>query len=287
LYDAAVWTYGNGADLVRIGFGTFDLVVGAGMTLLGVPTIIGSTAGVGLMSVGIDQILTGITNMRSGRMGGSVYEYIGYSASRGLGFSEETSQIAGGLLPAGLSLGLMWAPSVAVRWTQNGVGRSSILGVFGPLDSDLSVVVRFRGERILNDLADLQPGEKLILLGHGSRTRIQLGTTIYNVDDFINLLRQAKGFPSEIEFLGCNLARGTNSFAERVAAALNIPTSGYATYTYLRVVKQNGQKVLQVCVGIEDRFARILKKIGILHVPARPAMIRPIPATPVHFPIIE
>jgi hypothetical protein len=100
------WLYNNFSDVARIGFGAID--VGLGVLMTGGTGGLGIVPGAGLMAVGLDQIITGVQNIRYGRAP-SVLEYGGYSAARGLGFSEGTSQTVGAFAPAALSLGLnLW-----------------------------------------------------------------------------------------------------------------------------------------------------------------------------------
>ncbi len=104
LQSAGTWQYENGADVLRIGGGLIDVGLGIG-------TIVGSWGwatipGVGLMAVGIDQILTGYYNISRGVRAPSFFEYGGYWAAQGVGFSENTAQTIGAWTPAALSLGL-------------------------------------------------------------------------------------------------------------------------------------------------------------------------------------
>ena len=50
--QAANWTWNNGQDVARIGFGTFDLVLGAGMVWTGAGTL----PGIGLIAIGFIRI---------------------------------------------------------------------------------------------------------------------------------------------------------------------------------------------------------------------------------------
>ena len=81
--------------MARIGFGTFDVVLGVSMIWTGAGTV----PGVGLIAVGLDQIATGSMNIRYGRVGQgfSIIEFGAYSAT-----GNETVAI---LTPGLLSLG--------------------------------------------------------------------------------------------------------------------------------------------------------------------------------------
>jgi len=124
-YNATIWTYNNGADLLRIGFGAFDVVAGIGIGLAGSATGIGLPAGIalgtGLATIGIDQIITGIMNLGTGLRTGSAIEYVGSSAAYKLGFNEGTPEFIGGMLPGVLSIGIAATPWIVTRMTR-GVG---------------------------------------------------------------------------------------------------------------------------------------------------------------------
>ncbi len=76
---------------------------------------LGALAGVGLMALGTDQIITGVWNIASGVQVLSVFEYGGNSAAMGVGFSENASQTIGQWTPAALSLGMMGAGAMLRR----------------------------------------------------------------------------------------------------------------------------------------------------------------------------
>ncbi|HEY7152991.1 MAG TPA: Hint domain-containing protein [Gemmataceae bacterium] len=97
------WLASNGGYVLQISFGLFDVVSGAVMTLGSCGGAV--LPGVGLMAVGVDQIVTGATNWNSGQSGQSVFEFLGSSAASGLGASEGTAQMIGAFTPAVLSLG--------------------------------------------------------------------------------------------------------------------------------------------------------------------------------------
>jgi hypothetical protein len=96
------WLYQNGGNLLRIGFGVLDVI--GGLTTIGGTCGFGILPGVGLMAVGIDQIITGVSNWGSEIQAPSVFEYLGYTGAKGLGVSEEMSKLIGDLTPAALSL---------------------------------------------------------------------------------------------------------------------------------------------------------------------------------------
>jgi uncharacterized repeat protein (TIGR01451 family) len=88
-------------DVLRIVGGVVDVVSGAIITLTSCG--LGIIPGVGLMAVGVDQILTGATNLASGKESMSVFEFGGYSGALALGASEQGAQFAGAMTPAVLS----------------------------------------------------------------------------------------------------------------------------------------------------------------------------------------
>ncbi len=64
--------------------------------------------GVGLIGLGVDQILTGAYNISSPtQQSMSAFSCGGYQAALGLGASDGTAQVIGALTPAGLSLGFL------------------------------------------------------------------------------------------------------------------------------------------------------------------------------------
>jgi hypothetical protein len=96
------WVIQNWDNLQRIGVGLLD--VAGGITLTLDSCGLGIIPGVGLMVVGLDQIVTGVANWGSEIKAPSVFEYLGYSGAKTLGFSEGTSQVIGSITPAALSL---------------------------------------------------------------------------------------------------------------------------------------------------------------------------------------
>jgi len=77
--QAANWTWNNVQDVARIGFGTFDVILGGSMIWTGAGTL----PGIGLIALGLDQIATGSMNLRYGRVGQgfSIIEFGVYSAT--------------------------------------------------------------------------------------------------------------------------------------------------------------------------------------------------------------
>ena len=73
------WTWNNGQDVARIGFGVFDVGLGASMIWTGAGTL----PGIGLIAIGLDQLATGAINLRYGRIGQgfSIIEFGAYSAT--------------------------------------------------------------------------------------------------------------------------------------------------------------------------------------------------------------
>jgi len=125
-YYGGTWVYENAIPLLRTVGGLFDVTFGVLMSGTGV----GAAFGVPLVVLGMDQIFTAITDWRTGTRGQSAVEYLGYSAAQGMGYSEETSHVVGGLLPAGLSLGLGLGGYAVTRWVSAGRGgwNSATLG---------------------------------------------------------------------------------------------------------------------------------------------------------------
>ena len=93
--QGANWTWNNGQDVARIGFGTFDVILGGSMIWTGAGTL----PGIGLIAIGLDQIATGSMNIRYGRVGQgfSILEFGVYRATG--------SETAAFLAPGVLSLG--------------------------------------------------------------------------------------------------------------------------------------------------------------------------------------
>jgi len=77
--QAGDWTWNNGQDVARIGFGTFDVALGVSMVWTGAGTL----PGIGLIAIGLDQLATGAMNLRYGRIGQgfSIIEFGAYSAT--------------------------------------------------------------------------------------------------------------------------------------------------------------------------------------------------------------
>jgi hypothetical protein len=107
------WLSANGGNLMQIGGGVADFLIGLGMTLGSCGGAV--IPGVGLMAVGIDQILTGGYNMANPNSPSmSVFQYLGYSGAQSAGLSEGTSQIVGQFTPAALSIAFnVWGAMAA------------------------------------------------------------------------------------------------------------------------------------------------------------------------------
>jgi hypothetical protein len=97
------WLERNGEELLRIGFGVFDVVAGLG--IIGGSYGAGVVPGVGLIAIGLDQIITGVANWGDGTKTPSVFEYGGQQAALAAGASPDNAQFIGSLTPAILSLG--------------------------------------------------------------------------------------------------------------------------------------------------------------------------------------
>jgi hypothetical protein len=100
---AGNWLERNGDELLRIGFGVFDVV--AGFAIIGGSYGAGVVPGVGLIALGLDQIITGLANWGDGTKTPSVFEYGGQQAALAAGASPDNAQFIGSLTPAILSLG--------------------------------------------------------------------------------------------------------------------------------------------------------------------------------------
>ena len=118
------WVAQNGGDLLRIVGGAVDVALGVA-TMFGTFGL-GALPGVGMIAIGIDQIITGELNIATGTRSQSAFEYGGYSAARGVGFDEAASQTIGGLTPAALSIGMMGAAGFFPRGVagEAAVGRA-------------------------------------------------------------------------------------------------------------------------------------------------------------------
>jgi hypothetical protein len=80
-----------------------------------------------LIGVGLDQIITGVHNIRTGTSGPSVLEYGGYWVARNYGgFSESTSQWIGAFTPVviGLSANLLSTATIAATARTNAAAES-------------------------------------------------------------------------------------------------------------------------------------------------------------------
>ena len=126
--DPAVqWVASNCGDLLRIAGGALEFGLGLA-TFVGTAGF-GALPGVGLMALGIDQIITGVWNISSGVQAPSVFEFGGYSAARGVGFDEGTSQTIGHWTPAALSLGMLGVGGLLRRFSATAIEGRAILGL--------------------------------------------------------------------------------------------------------------------------------------------------------------
>jgi hypothetical protein len=134
--DRNAWINANGGNVLRTIGGAIDVAFGVVMAL-GTGGLAWAPA-VGLITLGMDQIVTAGSNMLTGVQGPSVIEFGVARAAAALGASEQTAEIIGAFAPAALSmlLGSRWV----YGWTQsvsfgNVVGRGQPFA-FGGLSRD-------------------------------------------------------------------------------------------------------------------------------------------------------
>ena len=117
------WVWNHGGDLLRIGFGAFDVVTGVPWSA----TSLGAIAGVPLAAYGVDQVITGTRNIAYGKRDRAGVEELVYAAT-----GSETAAV---LLPAAATLSL-WAigPRLARVGVRAGAGSSgnALLGGAAP-----------------------------------------------------------------------------------------------------------------------------------------------------------
>lgn len=89
--------------MLQIGFGVFDVVAGIG--IIGGSCGAGVVPGVGLIAIGLDQIITGVGNWGADSKTPSVFEYGGQQAALAAGVGPGDAAVVGSLTPAILSLG--------------------------------------------------------------------------------------------------------------------------------------------------------------------------------------
>jgi hypothetical protein len=120
------WVYDNAGNLLRITFGVVDVLVGSSATLFSGG--LGAAGGLVAITLGLDQIITGVHNIRTGSSGQSVVEFGGYWAARNIGgFSENTSQWIGILTPVvlGVTSGLGSASGILNAAKASGIKSAS------------------------------------------------------------------------------------------------------------------------------------------------------------------
>jgi len=130
--EGAAWVWDNGGELLRIGFGLVDVGLGVAYTV-GTGGVGGVLGGVVLMGVGVDQIITGVWNIRRGRVGH------GFSALEGAVYDATGSETAAFLAPMVASLGA----ATVTRLSRIAPAVGSPLGARGPasgreFDADLA-----------------------------------------------------------------------------------------------------------------------------------------------------
>ena len=108
------WVWNHGGDLLRIGFGAFDVVTGVPWSA----TSLGAIAGVPLAAYGVDQVITGTRNIAYGKRDRAGVEELVYAAT-----GSETAAV---LLPAAATLSL-WA--VGPRLARVGVRAEATLAM--------------------------------------------------------------------------------------------------------------------------------------------------------------
>jgi len=105
------WAYNNATPLMRIGFGGLDMAWAVKIGFKGANALLS----VPMMIIAVDQIFTGLAELRTGERYQSVVEYLGASAARRMGAGEKTSEIIGVLVPGVASLGLGLGGALVVR----------------------------------------------------------------------------------------------------------------------------------------------------------------------------
>src|SRR5262249_21759027 len=137
------------------------------------------------------------------------------SASKAAGYVDhilDSAALAFGLWEAGRAIAPQLHRWAVARAASRGTRTSQVLGVYGPGEEEVLQVANVRNDRVIQSLSELRPGEKLTIIGHGNARLIRIGprgpdNPPYTTDQFADLLRAHGVAPSEIELLGCNLAR--------------------------------------------------------------------------------
>ena len=300
--DAKAWLRTNAGDLGRIAFGFVDVGYGVGLMVGGGP--VGVVIGFGLTAVGLDQIITGVWNIRKGKVGP------GFSFLESLVYDVTGSETAAFLAPAVASLGLGWGTSLARMGSRTG----PMLGIVG---GDLRSVVEagalaiVRGDRVIPvvwqtgdaftslvaALRSLNPGERLVVIGHGHTLTGQLvvGGQRMSAARLAEAIRLAGATPSSIELIACSLASSFNtirfagrtmpaaSYAQQVAELIGVPVTAYRLPIYPRFRTMNGVTTVAYYDGVADGWVPILRFFRVLQGEYRPAFWWHTPATPTTF----
>ncbi len=187
--QGADWAWNNGQDLLRIGVGTFDFVWGFGLSSTG----FGFIAGIPLMAIGIDQIITGSMNLRYGRVGlnHSKFEDVVYQATG----NEAAAILTPGLLSFGLgSLGSLGRAGVRLGGEGLVVVRNpSGLRVASALDDVTPLTSRMLSETQAGLLTRLDAGGGRLVLRAGEITTTDIAAFTLLRNTEYALIRTTEG----------------------------------------------------------------------------------------------
>ncbi|HYH66107.1 MAG TPA: hypothetical protein VD866_15540, partial [Urbifossiella sp.] len=265
----------------------------------------GIAGGLLLMAVGVDQITTGVWNIRQGKVGH------GFSKLEQAVYDVTGSETAAFLSPIVASLGLSWGTSLARMGSRtgpmlgiiNGDSRSALeAGALAIVRGEQVIPVVWQAgsayESLVAALRSLAPGERLVVIGHGNARGVQLGGAFFDASLFTAAVRQAGATPGAIELIACSTAASPGmvmigggrmipaaSFAERLAEAIRVPVTAYATDIYPRFLVANGATTVTYYVGVTGPVTRFFHSVGLWpaitrkafwgHTPAVPVIYRP------------
>jgi hypothetical protein len=138
-----------GVGLLVVGGGLFYTVASFGLALI---------PGLALISVGTDQIITGIANIASSQQAPSVFEFGGYSAARGLGYDEQMARTVGVWTPVAIALPAWFVGGWLTRVAQACMeGQVALLGSPTPYQYGVDLALKFKGMRDLSLWQRLAP----------------------------------------------------------------------------------------------------------------------------------
>lgn len=220
--QTAGWIWSHGADVARVGFGFVDFLFGLSYTVY-TSGFGGAAGGVALMGIGLDQMITGVANIRYGRRGP------GFSALEGVVYEATGSTNAAILTPTITSFGLVvairWGASGAWRFLEPRQGELAILakpGARGTLTNDpqvrmametLSRVYGMAYVQSFSALAGSIGDTLLVVIGHGvmAANRVRIGNVSYTAAELAEaLLRTAPATTTHVKLLAC--AAGNRRF---------------------------------------------------------------------------